>query len=90
MSCARCGGLLVNEFIVDPIEGSHSGFHGQRCLNCGTIVDEVIGENRRFHCRANVTLSSPDHACALSSRISEKLTKRYFQHVTTTGLLNES
>jgi len=46
MSCARCGGLLVNEFIVDPIEGSHSGFHGQRCLNCGTIVDEVIGENR--------------------------------------------
>ena len=46
MSCARCGGLLVDEFIVDPIEGSYSGFHGRRCLNCGTIVDEVIGENR--------------------------------------------
>src|SRR5438132_1350460 len=43
MSCVRCGGLLVNEFIVDPIEGSHSGFHGQRCLNCGTIVWSAPG-----------------------------------------------
>ena len=46
MSCARCRGLLVDESIGDPGEGSHSGFHGQRCLNCGAIVDEVIGENR--------------------------------------------
>jgi hypothetical protein len=42
MRCPRCAGLLVDEYVVDPLQDPLSGFQGWRCLNCGTIVDEVI------------------------------------------------
>jgi len=32
--------------MVDPLEGSLSGFHGWRCVNCGAINDDVIRANR--------------------------------------------
>jgi len=46
MNCPRCGGLLIDEYMVDPLEGSLSGFHGWRCVNCGAINDDVIRANR--------------------------------------------
>jgi len=46
MCCQRCGGLLVDEYIEDLLEGVLCGFQGWRCLNCGTILDEVIKANQ--------------------------------------------
>jgi hypothetical protein len=47
MICSRCGGFVVNEYLLNPREGSLSGFHGSRCLNCGAIHDDVIHMNQR-------------------------------------------
>jgi ribosomal protein S14 len=41
--CPRCGGLMVHEWGTDPIENA-----GQRCVQCGELVDSVILENRRL------------------------------------------
>jgi hypothetical protein len=47
MTCTRCGGLLVADVFADlwevtgPME-----FEGLRCLNCGSIEDDVIRANR--------------------------------------------
>ena len=46
MTCPRCGGLVVQEYLLNLGEGSLSGFHGSRCLNCGAIHDEVIHMNQ--------------------------------------------
>lgn len=37
MTCPRCDGLLVHEYLLNPREGSLSGFHGSLRLNCGAI-----------------------------------------------------
>jgi hypothetical protein len=42
MTCPRCDGPLVREYLLNPWEGSLSGFHGSRCLNCDAIHDDVI------------------------------------------------
>lgn len=47
MTCPRCEGLVVQEYLLNPREGSLSGFHGSRCLNCGAIHDDVIRMNQR-------------------------------------------
>ena len=46
MTCLRCDGLVVREYLLDHREGSQSGFHGWRCVNCGAIHDEVIHMNQ--------------------------------------------
>src|SRR4029077_16635794 len=48
MTCPRCDGLLVREYLLNPREGSLSGFHGSRCVNCGAIHDDVIRTNQRM------------------------------------------
>ena len=48
MTCPRCEGLLVREYLLNPREGSLSGFHGSRCVNCGAIHDDVIRTNQRM------------------------------------------
>ncbi len=47
MTCPRCDGLVVREYLLDPREGSLTGFHASRCLNCGAIQDDVICMNQR-------------------------------------------
>jgi transposase len=41
--CPRCGGLMVHEWGTDSMENA-----GQRCVQCGELVDSVILENRRL------------------------------------------
>jgi hypothetical protein len=48
MTCPRCDGLVVREYLLDSREGSLSGFHGLRCVNCGAIHDDVIRRNQRW------------------------------------------
>jgi|GEM_PF-4479753 hypothetical protein len=46
MACARCGGLVVENWwdLVD--EASQKWLQGTRCVNCGAIDDLVILANR--------------------------------------------
>ena len=49
MACPRDdGGLLVQEYLINPQGGSLSGFHGWRCWNCGVIHDDIIRTNQRL------------------------------------------
>jgi hypothetical protein len=40
--CSRCGGLMVAEWCQDL-----SDYSGQRCVQCGELIDPVILQNRR-------------------------------------------
>lgn len=45
--CARCGGLMVNDFCLDVLNSvGESRFDAKRCVQCGEVVDPVILENR--------------------------------------------
>ena len=49
MTCLRCEGFLVRECLLNPQEGSLSGFHAVTvCVNCGAIHDDVIRTNQRM------------------------------------------
>ena len=41
--CPRCGGLMVHEWGDDL-----TGHAGQRCVQCGELIDSVILHNRRL------------------------------------------
>lgn len=51
MSCSRCQGLMVREFIVD-LHVSPTGGRAWRCVSCGHLVDPVIASNRQRYQRA--------------------------------------
>ena len=50
MGCARCGGFLVNEYwggLLDNVRDKRlQRMNCVRCVNCGSIDDSVILENR--------------------------------------------
>jgi hypothetical protein len=41
--CPRCSGLMVAEWCQDL-----SDYSGQRCVQCGEVIDPVILQNRRL------------------------------------------
>jgi len=43
MLCPKCKGLMVNERLTDYA----IVFNAWRCVNCGTILDSTILENRK-------------------------------------------
>lgn len=55
MSCSRCQGLIVREFVVD-LHVSPTGGSAWRCVSCGHLVDPVIISNRQ-QCQQAVPLS---------------------------------
>ena len=47
--CARCGGLMVNEFCMDLFNSTGElDFAARRCVQCGEVIDPVIERNRRL------------------------------------------
>lgn len=60
MTCSRCAGFLVSEYLLNPAQGPQLGFPCWRCLNCGAIGDEVILLNRVV-ARPLRPLASPRH-----------------------------
>jgi len=45
--CARCGGLMVNDFCMDVLNNlGESKFAAKRCVQCGEVIDPVILQNR--------------------------------------------
>lgn len=45
MNCPRCAGLIVLEYLMNPVGCSPVGFPCRRCLNCGAVEDDVISAN---------------------------------------------
>ena len=45
-SCARCGGLLVNEWYYDLDNTGEHNVEILRCVQCGHRVDPVIVQNQ--------------------------------------------
>ena len=45
MTCARCGGLMIIDGLLDE-SGFRIGGQVERCLNCGYLEDMVILANR--------------------------------------------
>lgn len=43
MQCPRCQGLMVFERFSDFFVS----FHAWKCINCGSILDRTINNNRR-------------------------------------------
>ncbi len=43
MKCPKCGGLMVYQ----RFDNNSMTFYGWKCLNCGSIVDKRIVQNRR-------------------------------------------
>jgi hypothetical protein len=76
MTCPRCDGLLVSEYLLNPREGSLSGFHGSRCLNCGAIHDDVICLNQRLPPSLK-RVRSPVAGVVLASRRLKSLARSY-------------
>jgi hypothetical protein len=56
-SCARCAGLLVNEWCYDLRNTGDSMSRALRCVQCGHRIDAVILQNQ-IHRRAEVRASS--------------------------------
>ena len=48
-TCSRCQGLLVHVDYMDMLQGGYLWGNGQRCINCGWIVDRVIHTNQQTH-----------------------------------------
>jgi hypothetical protein len=42
MNCTKCQGLMVKE----PMNDGFVRMHAWRCVNCGAVLDSVIGENK--------------------------------------------
>lgn len=46
-SCARCGGLMVDDFCMDLLHSTGElELAAKRCVQCGEVVDPVIQRNR--------------------------------------------
>jgi hypothetical protein len=46
-TCARCGGLMVNDSYMDLLNSfGESRFIAKRCVQCGEVIDPVIMQNR--------------------------------------------
>jgi hypothetical protein len=46
MECRKCDGLMVKEWLSDSIEEADETCVW-RCLNCGSLTDEVIQRNQK-------------------------------------------
>jgi uncharacterized Zn finger protein len=43
MECSKCSGLVIKEWMCDEIDEAYVW----RCLNCGSLTDEIIQRNQQ-------------------------------------------
>ena len=45
--CVRCGGMMVSSRYIDMLDDTGQlEFVGERCVQCGDVVDPIIRRNR--------------------------------------------
>ncbi len=48
MSCSRCAGCMVEDFLLDMEDSSGPMWlQAWRCMNCGNVSDSVLQRNRQ-------------------------------------------
>lgn len=48
MSCSRCNGCMVEDFLLDMEDSSGPMWlQAWRCMNCGNVTDSVLQRNRQ-------------------------------------------
>ncbi len=64
MSCYRCNGCMVEDFLLDMEDSSGPMWlKAWRCMNCGNVADSVLQRNRQIQV-----------ACAISDALSNRET----------------
>lgn len=49
MSCSRCNGCMVEDFLLDMEDSSGPMWlQAWRCMNCGNVADSVLQRNREI------------------------------------------
>ena len=50
MSCSRCSGCMVEDFLLDMEDSSGPMWlKASRCMNCGNIVESMLQHNCQAH-----------------------------------------
>lgn len=48
MTCFRCNGCMVEDFLLDMEDSSGPMWlHAKRCMNCGNVAEKVLEHNRQ-------------------------------------------
>lgn len=50
MSCSRCNGCMVEDFLLDMEDSSGPMWlPAWRCMNCGNVAETLLERNRQAH-----------------------------------------
>ncbi len=50
MTCSRCDGCMVEDFLLDMEDSSGPMWlQANRCMNCGNVAEKVLEHNRHTH-----------------------------------------
>ena len=61
MSCSRCNGCMVEDFMLDMEESFGPMWSpAWRCMNCGYMYDSVLEKNRKSQAATVQLPASPD------------------------------
>ncbi len=68
MTCSRCNGCMVEDFLLDMEDSSGPMWlHAKRCMNCGNVAEKVLEHNRqtqgaaRHSSTSAVTIQNGEH-----------------------------
>ena len=60
MSCSRCNGCMVEDFLLDMEDSSGPMWlQAWRCMNCGNVEESVLQRNRETHGMNVITAAQP-------------------------------
>ena len=72
MTCSRCNGCMVEDFLLDMEDSSGPMWlQAKRCMNCGNVAEKVLEHNRQTQgaalqrpgCQGNHGRRHPGHDC---------------------------
>jgi hypothetical protein len=70
-TCARCAGLLVNEWYYDSGNTGESNLEALRCVQCGHRVDPVIVQNQILLSIETPRVWHVRHNCGVKTALSQ-------------------
>ena len=60
MSCSRCNGCMVEDFLLDMEDSSGPMWlQAWRCMNCGNVAESVLQRNRATHGMSGAAAAQP-------------------------------
>ncbi len=60
MSCSRCNGCMIEDYLLDMEDSSGSMWlQAWRCMNCGNVFDSMLQHNRQTQGAKPLSTVSP-------------------------------